>query len=86
MKGYGAFIGMSHPDGRRIMLLKCWHLSHAFSKYAYESSKYAHVGKKYAHTHTMQAYVCTRILMPRNPNFEFSDSFALFVLHHMPLF
>ena len=33
-----------------------------------------------------QAYVCARILVPRNPNFDFHVSFALFVLPNMPLF
>ena len=41
-------------------------------------------------THTTgprtQAYVCVCILMPRNPNFDFPISFALFVLPNMPLF
>ena len=42
------------------------------------------------HTHVtslrMQAYVCARILVPRNPNFDFPISFALFILPNMPLF
>ena len=41
-------------------------------------------------THTIglrtQAYVCARILMPRNPNLSFSVSSSLFLSYLMPLF
>ena len=33
-----------------------------------------------------QAYVCARILMPRNPNFDLIVSFALSILPNMPKF
>ena len=34
----------------------------------------------------MQAYVCACILVPRNPDFEFSVSFALFISHNILCF
>ena len=49
-----------------------------------------HMQARSMHTHTtslrLQAYVRARILVPRNLNFDFPISFALFVLPNMPLF
>ena len=75
--------------GFRHVCVRILLYAHTGSKYVYAYNWPAYAGLcMCAHTtglHT-QAYVCAHILVPRNLNFDFPVSFALFVLPKMPLF